>query len=226
MDLFEHVTNRRRFLSTVAYATTAVSATNLFAEELTRTPRQTPGPFFPDRLPLDTDNDLLIINDSIKPSVGQVTHLSGKILTENGSPLRNALVEVWQVDNEGSYLHSRGANPQNGNKRDANFQGYGKFLTSSTGEYYFRTIKPVSYPGRTPHIHYKVSAPGQPDFVTQCYIKGHPQNARDGVLQRSVRDPKGQAALMADFQPLPNWRTNELTAKFNVVLGVTPRDAK
>ena len=226
MDLSDHATNRRRFLSTVAYATTAISATNIFAEQLLRTPPQTAGPFYPDRLPLDTDNDLLIINESIKSSVGQVTHLSGKILTENGSPLRNALVEVWQVDNMGSYLHSRGANPKNGNKRDANFQGYGKFLTSSTGEYYFRTIKPVSYPGRTPHIHYKVSVPGQPAFVTQCYIKGHPQNARDGVLQRSVRDPQGRAALMADFQPLPNSKANELTAKFNVVLGVTPPDGK
>src|SRR5215203_5099496 len=69
-----------------------------FAEELVRTPRQTEGPFYPDRLPLDTDNDLLIVNDAITEAVGEVTHLTGRILDAKGNPLRNALVEIWQVD--------------------------------------------------------------------------------------------------------------------------------
>ena len=77
-----------------------------FAEELIRTPRQTEGPFYPDHLPLDTDNDLIIVNDSLTPASGEITHLSGRILDGRGDPIRNALVEIWQVDNNGVYLHS------------------------------------------------------------------------------------------------------------------------
>src|SRR5216110_740913 len=131
---------RRAFLSTVALGTAAFTTPGLFAEELSlvRTPRQTEGPFYPDKLPLDTDNDLLIINDAITPAVGEVTYLSGRILDSRGEPLHNALIEIWQVDHKGAYLHSKSANHAN---RDTNFQGFGRFLAGSTGEYFFRTIK-------------------------------------------------------------------------------------
>src|SRR5258708_10393951 len=104
--------SRRRFLRGLTRGAMALGvpdffgAPGLYAEELTRTPRQTEGPFYPDHLPLDTDNDLLIINDSITPAVGEVTHLSGRILDAKGKPIRNALVEIWQVDGNGVYLHS------------------------------------------------------------------------------------------------------------------------
>ena len=115
-----------------------------FAAELIRTPKQTEGPFYPDRLPLDTDNDLIIVNDGITPAVGEITHLSGRILDMKGQPIRNALVEIWQVDSKGVYLH-KGSDRHD--DRDKNFQGFGRFMTGSTGEYYFRTLKPVPYPG-------------------------------------------------------------------------------
>jgi protocatechuate 3,4-dioxygenase beta subunit len=157
-----------------------------FAEELVRTPKQTEGPFYPSKLPLDTDNDLLVVNDAITPAVGAITHLSGRVLDAKGNPLRNAIVEIWQVDNVGVYLHP-GSNDHD--KRDLNFQGFGRFLTSSTGEYYFRTIKPVPYPGRTPHIHFKIKRGEAELLTTQCYVKGEPGNEQDGVL-RGIRDPK------------------------------------
>ena len=125
------------------------------AEALTLTPKQTEGPFYPDKMPLDTDNDLLIINDSLTPAVGTVAYLNGKVTDFKGNPIRNALVEIWQVDNNGVYLHSRGGKRD---KLDSNFQGYGKFLTDSKGNYSFRTLKPSPYSGRTPHIHMAVSA--------------------------------------------------------------------
>jgi protocatechuate 3,4-dioxygenase beta subunit len=86
--------NRRSFLSTLALGAAAFTTRGLFAEELARvrTPPQTEGPFYPDKLPLDTDNDLLVINDGITPAVGEVTHLTGKILDARGNPVRNALV--------------------------------------------------------------------------------------------------------------------------------------
>jgi protocatechuate 3,4-dioxygenase beta subunit len=192
----------------------------LFAEELMRTPRQTEGPFYPNKLPLDTDNDLIIVNNSITPALGDITHLSGRVLDLKGNPLRNVLVEIWQCDNNGVYLHT-GDSDRNRDKQDKNFQGFGRFLTGSSGEYYFRTIKPVPYPGRTPHIHFKLKKGGKELLTTQCYIKGHPGNDRD-MIYRGLRDPKERDALTIDFVPLKNVKTGELTARFDVVLGVTP----
>ena len=211
---------RRHFLQGLALGAAACLAPGAFAEELVRTPAQTEGPFYPDRLPLDTDNDLLIVNDRITPAVGEITHLSGRILDARGEPIRNAVVEIWQVDHNGSYLHSRGINPESGG-RDSNFQGFGRFLTGSTGEYYFRTIKPVPYPGRTPHIHFAVKIKGQEKFTTQCYVKGEPKNERDGVLG-GIRDPKARASVIVAFAPVPRSRVGELAAKFDIVMGYTP----
>src|SRR3954463_3752181 len=136
---------RRQFLRNIGVGLAGITASHFltpgaFAEELTRTPPQTEGPFYPDHLPLDTDNDLLIINETITPAVGEVTHLGGRVLDAKGEPLRNALVEIWQCDQHGAYLHSGTGNRD---KRDRNFQGFGRFLTGSDGAYYFRTIKPV-----------------------------------------------------------------------------------
>jgi protocatechuate 3,4-dioxygenase beta subunit len=215
--------SRRQFLNRVAFGTAAAGVglwvPGAFAEALIRTPRQTEGPFYPDHLPLDTDNDLLIINEMTTPAIGQITHLTGRILDANGEPVRNALVEIWQADGNGVYVHSESGN---GDRRDKNFQGFGRFLTGSTGEYYFRTIKPVSYPGRTPHIHVKIKAGRENELTTQCYIKGHPQNARDGVF-RGIDDEKQREAVLVDFTPIPKSKIGELAAKFDVVMGFTPK---
>src|SRR5437899_1833729 len=129
---------RRRFLRTVSLGAALFTIPGAFADELVRTPRQTEGPFYPDHLPLDTDNDLILVNDEITPALGEITHLSGRILDARGEPIRNALVEIWQVDSKGVYLHS--GSDRHG-ERDKHFQGFGRFLTGATGEYYFRTIK-------------------------------------------------------------------------------------
>jgi protocatechuate 3,4-dioxygenase beta subunit len=228
MNSLDTTRSRRHFLTTIGASAASVAIARLFepgifAEELekrVRTPEIEEGPFYPDHLPRDTDNDLLVISDAITPAVGEVTHLSGRILNSSGDPVRNALIEIWQVDASGSYIHSRGTN-RNTNKRDANFQGYGRFLTSSTGEYYFRTIKPVPYPGRTPHIHVKISARGREQLTTQFFVKGEAMNERDGVF-RGVRDRAALDSVLADFEPIKNSKAGELSAKVDVVLGLTP----
>jgi protocatechuate 3,4-dioxygenase beta subunit len=208
---------RRNFIRSSLLGSALLLVPGVFAD-LVQTPRQTEGPFYPDHLPLDTDNDLIIVNDKLTPASGEITHLSGRILDARGEPIRNALVEIWQADHNGAYLHS---GTTNRDKRDSNFQGFGRFLTGSTGEYYFRTIKPVPYPGRTPHIHFALKLKGQEKWTTQCYIKGYAGNARDGIYN-SIKDRAARESVTIDFAPIPNSRSGELAARFDIVTGFTP----
>jgi protocatechuate 3,4-dioxygenase beta subunit len=223
-DLTERMIDRwtrRRVLRAGALGAAAFTVPGAFAEALTQTPKMTEGPFYPDKLPLDTDNDLIRVTDDATPALGQITHLGGKILDSRGEPVRNALVEIWQCDSGGVYLHSR---DRNRDKHDSHFQSYGRFLTSSTGEYYFRTIKPVPYPGRTPHIHVKVSRGDKELLTTQLLNKNEKaRNERDGLFRR-FKDEKQRAALLADFKPIKDSKINELQANWDVVLGWTPAD--
>jgi protocatechuate 3,4-dioxygenase, beta subunit len=217
-DAAQAAYQRRRFLRHLALSSAFFTIPGAFADALVRTPAQTEGPFYPDHLPLDTDNDLLVINDGITPAVGDVTFLSGRILDARGQPIRDAVVEIWQVDHHGAYLHTGSSNRD---KRDRNFQGFGRFLTGTSGEYLFRTIKPVPYPGRTPHIHMAVKLRGREKFTTQCYVKGAAGNEKDGVLRR-ITDSNVRDAIIVPFTPLPGAKAGELGAKFDVVLGFTP----
>ena len=122
--------SRRGFIRQLGFAAALFSVPGLFAEELARkTPWVEEGPFYPPRLPLDTDNDLVIVNDSTTPAVGQVAHISGRLLDTKGDPIRNATIELWEADSLGVYLADRG----NRSKFDDHFQGFGRFLTSSPG---------------------------------------------------------------------------------------------
>jgi protocatechuate 3,4-dioxygenase beta subunit len=220
-----YLPNRRLFLASAA--TSAVlpwwTVKGAFADELTRTPDQTEGPFYPNKLPLDTDNDLITINDNITPGVGEITHLTGKVLDAKGNPLKNAVVEIWQCDANGVYLHTDDSGGKQ-DKQDKNFQGFGRFVTGSTGEYYFRTIKPVPYPGRTPHIHFKIKMGRKSLLNTQLYNTHEgKRNAADGIY-RTLRNEKQRAALTVPFEKVKNSRIGELAANFVIVLGVTPAE--
>lgn len=213
--------SRRRFLQQLGFGAALFTVRGAFAEELARpTPWVEEGPFYPPKLPLDTDNDLLIVNDSITPAIGQIAHLTGRLLDAEGDPIRNASIEIWEVDGTGVYLADR----SNQTKFDSNFQGFGRFLTDSTGAYYFRTLKPVVYPGRqAPHIHFKIKMKGHDAWTTQLFIKGHPGNLQDGVYQ-GIGDGAAQEIVTRDFVPLPGSTIGELAVKFDIVPGQTPRE--
>lgn len=210
--------NRRTMIHSTALVAAGFWVPGALADELTKTPAQTEGPFYPDKLPLDTDNDLIVINDALTSAVGTIAHFGGKILDAKGNPIKNAVVEIWQCDNSGAYIHSGSEGKE---KQDSNFQGFGRFVTGSTGEYYFRTIKPVPYNPRTPHIHMKIKKGGKELLVTQCYIDGHPGNAKDGVF-RGLGSKKLQDVCSADFAPIKDSKIGAVAATWNVVLGVTP----
>jgi protocatechuate 3,4-dioxygenase, beta subunit len=214
-----HLPDRRLFLGTLAASFFTVKGA--FAEQLFGTPALTEGPFYPDKLPLDQDNDLIKINDNITPAVGEITHLTGRVLTASGEPVKDATVEIWQCDANAVYLHTRdsGSKPD---QQDKNFQGFGRFTTASDGGYRFRTIKPVPYPGRpAPHIHFKIMKGDRPLITSQLMIRGHEGNQRDGVFS-GIRNVIDRELLMTDFKAVPNSKTGELSASFNIVLGKTP----
>ena len=210
--------SRRAFLG--ALGVSFFTTPGLFAENLFPTPPMTEGPFYPDKLPLDTDNDLIIVNNSLTPAIGEITHLTGRVLGPTGTPIKDAVVEIWQCDAKEVYLHTSDSIPK-AQQRDKNFQGFGKFTTSSKGEYRFRTIKPVPYPGRpAPHIHFKVKKSDRTLLTSQFFIRGHPGNNRDGIAR--VGNVLDRELLMVDFKPIKESKTGEYSAHFEIVLGRTP----
>ena len=211
--------SRRGFLRQLSLGAALFTVRGAFAEELSRrTASVEEGPFYPPKLPLDTDNDLIIVNDSITPAVGEITHLNGRLLDVKGNPIRNATLEIWSTDHNGVYL----ADAREKARYDSHFQGFGRFLTSSTGEYYFRTLKPVRYPGRqAPHIHFKIKMKGRDDWTTQLFMKGYAGNAQDGVY-RELSNQDARDSVTVDFVPVKGSRIGEVAARFDIMLGVTP----
>lgn len=181
---------------------------------LAATPRQTAGPFYPETLPPDIDNDLVVLRGSAARAEGVVTHVMGRVLGIDGALIPNATVEIWQCDARGRYRHP---GDTGGRPRDSAFQGYGRTVSGADGTYRFRTIRPVSYPGRTPHIHFAVAAPGRRELVTQMYVAGEPLNARDGLYQ-AIRDPRQRAAVTVPLEPGDGIEAGALAGRFDIVL--------
>ncbi len=207
---------RRRFVR-VGLSLTVLAALRperVGAASLVPTPGQTRGPFYPSELPLDRDNDLVQVAGRPGIARGQVTNVIGRVLTEDGRPVAGARVEIWQCNAHGRYHHPL---DQRDAPLDPHFQGYGQTVTGADGAYRFRTIKPVAYPGRAPHIHYAVTGPGFGPLVTQLYVEGEPGNARDPVLN-SIRDPRARRSVIVPFVPDPTSPRCELLARFDIVL--------
>lgn len=180
-----------------------LAAPALAQNRLRPTPAQTEGPFYPDRMPAETDPDLVRVAGQVRRAGGELLQLGGRVLGVDGQPIGGATVEIWQVDANGRYIHTADATRGG---RDLAFQGFGRTRVDGQGRYAFRTIRPVAYSGRTPHIHYKVYRPDGRVLTTQMVIAGEPQNQRDGVY-RSVR-PEDRSLIEARLDKAPDgWRT-------------------
>jgi protocatechuate 3,4-dioxygenase beta subunit len=177
------------------------------------TPRQSLGPFYPVEWDGDADNDLVVVRGEAARALGTVAHVRGSVVDRDGSPLAGSIVEIWQCDAKGVYRHPR--DRQAG--RDAGFQGRGSTRAGADGGWAFRTIRPVAYPGRTPHIHFFVRSPDGRELVTQLYVAGEPGNARDGLLN-SIRDERLRERLIARFEPAERIEPGALLANFEIVL--------
>ena len=158
------------------------------------TPGQTEGPFYPVAYPKDSDFDLLR-NGTLVYGRGQPSWVEGVVTDQDDKPVRGAEVEIWQCDEAGHYHH-----PRDGGRADAAFQGFGRVTVGAQGEYRFRTIRPVAYDSRAPHIHVKVKLGARHLLTTQLYVQGDPRNERDFVW-RNLRDDIDRAAVSVAFAP-------------------------
>jgi protocatechuate 3,4-dioxygenase beta subunit len=210
---------RRRVIGAVLSVGFALARPNplALASHMMRTPPQSRGPFYPLQLPLDRDNDLVTVAGRSGVAKGEITHVVGRMLDEHGRPVSKARVEVWQCDANGRYRHP---GDRGGAAADPNFQGYGEFVTAGDGAYRFRTIKPVPYPGRAPHIDFAISGPGLEPLVTQLYVAGAPENERDFLLN-GIADPSLRQRLIVPFERDPSLPGRELIARFDIVLAAS-----
>lgn len=214
--------SRRSLLRSLLLTTGGIITSDIYAEALTLTPRATEGPYYPDHLPLDQDNDLTQIIGGKAPAGGVVTEFGGRLLNADGKPLSDHVIELWQSDVNGCYIHSKGV--QRGKERDPQFQGYGKIETNAKGEYRFRTIKPGLYTGRTIHWHIAVNKGDKRFLTTQLYMAGVPQNERDGILKRTGTEAQ-RLSVIREFKP-KSADSQELFGTWDIVIGQTPEEPK
>jgi protocatechuate 3,4-dioxygenase beta subunit len=165
-------------------------------------------------IPLDHDSDLVQVSGRPSAAEGDILHLFGRVLDTSGGAIADAKVEIWQCDAQGRYHHPgdfRGP-------ADPNFQGYGRTQSRHDGAWRFRTIKPVSYPGRTPHIHFIVSVPGYPRLTTQMYVQGEPLNKEDSLYQ-SLGSVRRRESVTVKLSPAPKIAPGVVAGHFDVVIG-------
>lgn len=171
------------------------------------TPAQSEGPFYPLALPADSDADLLR-NGDLRYAKGRPAWVEGSVSDLAGRPVKGAVVEIWQCDEQGRYHH-----PGDGDRADRAFQGFGKVAVDGEGRYRFRTIRPVAYGGRAPHIHVKVKLDRRDLLTTQLYVQDDAGNARD-FLWRNLRGDEDRSALTVAFVP----GNDGLLARFPIVV--------
>jgi protocatechuate 3,4-dioxygenase beta subunit len=203
---------RRHF--TAALGATLLAPPRAFAADLVATPSQTEGPFYPTAFPADSDMDLVQVRGQAARAMGTVLHLQGRVLDASGKPI-GAMVEIWQCDAQGIYDHPRQSGRE---RRDAAFQGYGKVVTDGQSLYRFRTLKPVAYPGRTPHIHLKVATADGRRLTTQFYLAGDSLNERDFVYREALRDPRRRQRIDMRLEPAPGLEAGAFATTMDIVI--------
>jgi protocatechuate 3,4-dioxygenase, beta subunit len=207
--------NRRRSLRLVATAALiAMPALHLRATTLRAarrpTPAQTEGPFYPTALPADTDADLLVNqtpSGNLRYGKGQVAWVEGTLSDADGRAMSGASIEIWQCDQDGHYHH-----PRDGGPADPAFQGFGRVTVDAEGRWRFRTLRPVAYSGRAPHIHAKIKLGARELLTTQLYVKDDPDNARDGLWRRLSAEDR--AAITSPYVA----GSDGLTARYALVI--------
>jgi len=198
---------RRRLLCGSLALFAGPLAARLGAAAAQPTPAQALGPYYPRVLPADRDNDLVQIRGHARGAQGTVVFVDGRVTDPEGRPVDGALIEIWQCDVYGRYLPPADAG---GGPRDEDFQGYGQAKSDAAGAYGFRTIRPVPYAGRPPHIHFQVTHPRHRRLVTQLY-------AQEAGSTGGRWSEGAYPSLWVTFEPTPR-EPGALAARFDLVL--------
>ena len=149
------------------------------------TPAQTEGPFYPVSKPSDRDSDLVDLDGASGEPAGEILEFGGKLYEGSGMPVQGAVIEIWQTDSYGIYLHPGDSGYT---RRDVNFQSYGEAVTGEDGSYSFRTIMPGHYEPRPRHIHVKVRLGERALLTTQFYLSNDPQLEVDRIYAGAGED--------------------------------------
>lgn len=166
-------------------------------------PAMTEGPFYPPTrwrgADADWDADLTRVRRGVATQVAQGEHLALdlRVVDSAGKAIDRVEFEIWQCDTAALYRHPRFEDSDS--RADKGFQGFGAALTNAVGQARFRTIKPVPYPGRTPHIHVKLRHPAFREVSSQLFVAGDPGNARDFIWRQL--GATGQAAVDMVLKP-------------------------
>ena len=208
------IDRRRRKLMLAMSGLIAAGASGTVAA-LMPTPRQSAGPFYPETLPLDDDNNLTEVAGKTGKAKGIISDVNGRIMDINGKPLSDLRIEIWQCDANGRYRHPR----ENASRPlDENFQGHGFTITNAEGLYRFRTIRPVPYPGRTPHIHVAVFPADEDPFITQLYIAGEERNETDFLYNYIPSNKRHLVTAQFESSTTPG---ADQQASFDIILNRT-----
>jgi len=180
---------RRRLVSAAVLGAVTLALPAL-ATSRRRLPPMTDGPFYPPLAyrsrSVDWDADLTEVRGTApdgqpRPrALGEHLDLHGPVIDVDGRVVDGAEVEIWQCDFHASYRHPRGA----ADRIDEGFQGFGVTRSDARGIYRFRTIRPLPYPGRTPHIHVKVRHASFGELTSQLFVTGDPGNAQDFLYRQ------------------------------------------
>jgi len=216
---------RRRFVHRFVFfcAGGMLAGRNAWGDDLLLTPTQTRGPFYP--IPEIEKQECFDVDLTRKKAdspiaMGEAIAIRGNVVDISGEILSGVTVEVWQACASGRYNHP---NDKGDSPLDPNFQYWGRMQTGQDGSFSFKTIQPGKYPGRTPHIHFRVVAPKRTILETQLYFASNEeQNIKDGIYNSAT--PKQRKAVTTALESLavnPSDKSSVKipTGNFQVVLG-------
>ncbi|WP_019561264.1 dioxygenase family protein [Caldimonas manganoxidans] len=187
---------RRQLIAGLGWAA-ACLAWPALASSRRALPAMTEGPFYPLHRPLDDDADLRRVRGQAQAARGEWLDIAGVVVDTQGRVVDGAAIEIWQCDVYGSYRHPHGTGP----RVDAGFQGFGATVSDAQGAFRFRSIRPVVYPGRAPHIHVKVLHPSFGQRVSQWFVAGEAANEQDVLFRRL--GPADRAEVEMRLQAAP-----------------------
>ncbi len=190
--------SRRRFISmTTAVIATGITPGIVLAKDFKPTAKQAEGPFFPKHKQIDTDADMTTVSGVSGKASGEVLLLKGRVLDSNGKAIANALIDIWQADKNGRYLHDDAPETS---PLDQSFQYWAKIKTDEDGRYTVKTIKPGKYAAeqdwqRPPHIHFKIAKRGMRELTTQLYFANEPLNSKDKLYLETPADQRSSITV-------------------------------